>query len=165
MDKEVEPAVLPIKVRQQIDHWVAKYPKDQKQSAVLPALHIVQDNMGGYLTPELMAAVADYLEMPRVAVLEVASFYSMYYHKPAGKYKIDVCTNIACMLRDSSKILAHFEQRLQIRPGETTPDGKFSLRKVECLGACVGAPMCQINKDYHENLSPEKIDQILDRLE
>jgi len=162
---EISPAVLPSHVTEQIDHWIQKYPAEQKQSAVLPALHIVQDNMGGYLTPELMAAVAKYLDMPEVAVLEVATFYSMYYHKKAGKHKIDVCTNISCMLKGSQEILKHFENRLNIKPGETTPDGKFSLRKVECLGACVGAPMCQIDKNYHENLTPEKIDKILGGLE
>jgi NADH-quinone oxidoreductase subunit E len=163
--KEVEAAVLPEAIKQQIDHWVAKYPADQKQSAVIPALHIVQEQLGGYLTSALMAAVADYLEMPRVAVYEVASFYSMYEHKPVGKHKINVCTNVSCMLKGSDKIVEHLQNRLNIKMGQTTADGQFTLKQVECMAACIGAPMFQIDKQYYENLTPEKIDQILSELQ
>jgi len=145
-----------------IDSWIVKYPPEQRQSAVIPALHIVQDVNEGRLTNELMDAVADYLHMPNMAVYEVATFYSMYEHKPVGKNKLSVCTNISCMLRGSDKVLAHLNKRLGIGIGEMTEDGKFSIKEVECLGACGGAPMLELNKTYHENLTPEKLDEIID---
>lgn len=146
---------------EEIDHWVAKYPQDEKQSAVMAALRIVQEEKN-FLTPELMDAVAEYLDMPRIAVYEVASFYTMYEHKPIGKHLINVCTNISCKLNGSREVVSYLEKKLDIRLGETTQDGKYTLRSVECLGACVNAPMMQINKEYHENLTPEKIDQVLE---
>ena len=149
----------------EIDRWVAKYPSNQKQSAVMAALRIAQEQNGGWLTPELIDAVAAYLEMPTIAAYEVASFYSMYEHSPVGRHKISICTNISCMLRGSDEVVAHLEKRLGIKLGETTADGRFTLKEVECLGACVNAPMFQIARDYHENLTPEKIDTILDGLD
>lgn len=149
----------------QIDAWIAKYPPEQQQSAVMAALTIVQEANGGWLTTELMDAVAEYLQMPPIAVYEVASFYSMYEHKPVGRHKICVCTNISCLLCGSDEVVNHLEQKLGIKMGQTTPDGKFSLKVVECLGACVGAPMFQIGKEYYEHLTPEKIDAILDKLD
>jgi NADH-quinone oxidoreductase subunit E len=149
----------------EIDKWVAKYPADKKQSAVMAALRIVQDANGGHLTTELMDAVADYLEMPRVSAYEVATFYSMYELSPVGQHKICVCTNISCMLCGSDEVVAHLKKRLGIGFGEITPDGRFSLKEVECLGACVGAPMFQIGTQYHEHLTPETIDKILDGLD
>ena len=157
--------VISAESRAEIDKWVAKYPADQKQSAVMAALRIMQDANGGHLTNEIMDAVADYLDMPSISVYEVATFYSMYEHKPVGKHKVCICTNISCMLRGSDDVVSHFKQRLGIGLGETTEDGRFTLKEVECLGACVGAPMFQIGKDYYENLTPEKIDQILDQLD
>lgn len=157
--------LLSTKVRAEIDQWIAKYPPDQKQSAVMAALRIVQDANGGWLTNELMDAVADYLEMPPIAVYEVATFYSMYELKPVGKHKICVCTNVSCLLCGSEEIVDHLRKKLGISFGEVTPDGKFSLKEVECLGACGGAPMFQIGPHYYENLSPEKIDKILTELE
>ena len=151
--------------RAEIDQWVAKYPLEQKQSACMAALRIVQDANGGYLTTELMDAVAEYLEMPNVAVYEVATFYSMYELSPVGKHKICVCTNISCMLCGSDQVVSHLEKRLGIKLGETTEDGRFTLKEVECLGACVEAPMLQLGTDYHVNLTPEKIDAILDGLD
>ncbi|MFC3908919.1 NADH-quinone oxidoreductase subunit NuoE [Legionella dresdenensis] len=145
-----------------IDHWIAKYPADQKQSAVMSALRIVQEQYG-FLTAELMDAIAEYLEMPAIAVYEVATFYTMYEHKPIGRNLINVCTNISCKLRGSSEIVDYLQQKLGVKLGETTPDGRFTLRFVECLGACVNAPMMQVNKDYHENLTREKIDQVLEQ--
>ncbi|KTC91710.1 NADH-quinone oxidoreductase subunit NuoE [Fluoribacter dumoffii] len=145
-----------------IDHWIAKYPADQKQSAVMSALRIVQEEHG-HLTTELMDAVADYLEMPPISVYEVASFYTMYEHKPVGRHSINVCTNISCMLRDSAAVVEHLEKKLGIKLGETTDDGRFTLRSVECLGACVNAPMMQVDKNYHENLTPESIDKVLEQ--
>ena len=149
----------------EIDKWVAKYPADKKQSAVMAALRIVQDANGGHLTTELMDAVADYLDMPHVSAYEVATFYSMYEMSPVGQHKICVCTNISCMLCGSDEVVAHLKKRLGIGFGEITPDGRFSLKEVECLGACVGAPMFQIGTQYHEHLTPETIDKILDGLE
>ncbi len=151
--------------RADIDRWIAKYPADQKQSAVMAALRIVQDQNGGHLTTELMDAVAEYLEMDPIAVYEVATFYSMYEMKPVGRHKICVCTNISCMLCGSDGIVEHLQKRLGIGFGEVTPDGRFSLKEVECLGACVGAPMFQIGEHYYEHLTPEKVDQILDELD
>ncbi|HFC54367.1 MAG TPA: NADH-quinone oxidoreductase subunit NuoE [Gammaproteobacteria bacterium] len=151
--------------RADIDRWIAKYPADQKQSAVMAALRIVQDQNGGHLTTELMDAVARYLDMDPIAVYEVATFYSMYEMKPVGRHKICVCTNISCMLCGSEEIVRHLQKRLGIGFGEVTPDGRFSLKEVECLGACVGAPMFQIGKRYYEHLTPEKVDQILDELD
>ena len=150
---------------EQIDTHIQKYPIDQKQSAVLPALHIAQEENKGWLSRELLDAVADYLEMPHVAVYEVATFYSMFELSPIGEHKISVCTNISCMLRGSEEIVSYLENKLGIKLGETTKDGKFTLREVECLAACVNAPVCQINKIYHENLTTEKIDQLLNLLE
>lgn len=148
---------------QEINDWIAKYPADQKQSAVMSALRIVQEEHG-YLTQELMDAVADYLEMPVIAVYEVASFYTMYERQPVGRHLISVCTNISCKLKDSDKVVAHLEKKLDIKLGETTYDGRFTLRSVECLGACVHAPMMQVDKNYHEHLtSAESIDQVLEQ--
>jgi len=152
-------------VRRQIDHWLAKYPADQKQSAVIAALHLVQEDNNGWLTTELMDAVADYLGMPKVAVYEVASFYSMYELKPVGRHKICVCTNVSCLLCGSDTVVSHLKQKLGIDWGQTTPDGKFTLKQVECLAACGGAPAMLIGKNYYENLTPEKIDTILAGLE
>lgn len=152
-------------VREQIDKWVEKYPAEWKQSAVMAALMIVQNENGGWLTPELMDKVAAYLDMAPIAVYEVASFYSMYEHKKVGKHKICMCTNVSCMLNGSDKIVKHLENKLDIKLGETTKDGRFTLKEVECLGACVGAPMMQIGEKYYENLTPELIDSILDSLE
>ena len=152
--------------RAEIDHWLARYPADQKQSAVLAALREVQHENGGYLTTELMDAVADYLEMPPIAVYEVASFYSMYELKPVGRHCIAVCTNISCMLRGGETVLAYIEKKLGIKLGDSTSDGKFYLKKEEeCLAACCGAPMMQVNHVYYEHLTPEKVDQVLDSLE
>ena len=152
-------------VRAEIDKHIAKYPADWKQSACMPALTAVQEMNGGWLTRELMDQVASYLDMPAIAVYEVATFYSMYEHKPVGRHKICLCTNISCMVNNSDSILDHLNKRLGISFGEVTDDGKFSIKEVECLGACGGAPMMQIGDHYYENLTPEKIDSILEELE
>ena len=145
-----------------IDEWIAKYPVDEKQSAVMEALMVVQSE-NGYLTSEAMDAVAEYLSMPAISVYEVATFYSMYELKPVGRHSVNVCTNISCLLRDSAAVVEHLEKKLDIKMGETTEDGRFTLRAVECLGACVNAPMMQVDKDYHESLTPEKIDAALEQ--
>lgn len=146
----------------EIDSWIAKYPADQKQSAVMSALRIVQEEHG-YLNPQLMDAIADYLDMPAIAVYEVASFYTMYEHRPTGRNLINVCTNISCKLRGSAEIVDHLKSKLGVNLGDTTTDGRFTIRSVECLGACVNAPMMQVNKDYHENLTADKIEEILEQ--
>ena len=150
--------------RREIDAWIKRYPQNQKKSGVIHALMIVQAENKGWLTEPLMDAVADYLEMPPIAVYEVVSFYSMFHLQPVGRHIIDVCTNISCMLRGSEKIMQHLETCLGIREGETTADGQFTLRSVECLAACAGAPACQIGVNYHENLTPAKINALLDIL-
>ncbi|MDQ5909147.1 MAG: NADH-quinone oxidoreductase subunit [Pseudomonadota bacterium] len=158
--------LLSAHARAEIDHWLTRYPADRKQSAVLAALREVQHENHGYLTTELMDAVADYLDLPPIAVYEVATFYSMFETKPVGRNNIAVCTNISCMLRGGETVLAHIEKKLGIKLGESTPDGKFYLkREEECLAACCGAPMMQVNHVYYEHLTTEKVDQILDSLE
>lgn len=148
-----------------IERWIAKYPFNQRQSAVMAALRIAQDENGGWLTDELIESVADYLAMPAIAAYEVATFYSMYERDPVGRHKISVCTNVSCMLRGSDAIVAHLQQRLGISMGETTADGRFTLKEVECLGACVNAPMLQLGRTYHEKLTPEIVDGILEQLD
>ncbi len=145
-----------------LDGWIAKYPADQKQSAVMAALRIAQDEHT-YLTPALMDAIAQYLAMPKIHVYEVATFYSMYELRPVGKHVINVCTNISCQLAGTERIVKYLQNTLQIAVGETTVDGRFTLRAVECLGACVNAPIMQVDKDYHENLTLQNLTQILDQ--
>lgn len=152
---------LPKNVCDEIDHWLTKFPAENKQSALLPALTAMQKANQGFLTEELIEAVAAYLEIPSIAAFEAATFYSMYDLKPVGKHKINVCTNVSCMLCGSGEVMKHLKNRLKIEVGETTADGKFTLRGVECLAACVGAPMMQLDDDYHEKLTPQKIDDIL----
>jgi len=156
--------LLSAAVRTEIDKWVAKYPPEQKRSAVMAALRLVQEEQG-CLNNEMMDAVADYLEMEPISVYEVATFYSMYDLKPVGRHKISVCTNISCMLCGSAELMDYLEKKLGVKPGESTADGKFHLKEVECLAACAGAPMFQIGKTYYEHLTQEKVDAILDSLE
>ncbi|MEA3141914.1 MAG: NADH-quinone oxidoreductase subunit [Gammaproteobacteria bacterium] len=152
-------------VREEIDRWLAKFPPDRKRSAVIAALHAVQHENHGYLTPELMDAVAAYLELPNILVYEVASFYSMFETKPVGRHHISVCTNISCMLRGSQEMVDYVEKKLGIKTGESTPDGRIYLkREEECLAACCGAPMMMVDHVFHENLTPQIIDTVLDEL-
>lgn len=152
--------------RHVIDDWVSRYPADQKRSAVLGALREVQHENRGFLTTDLMDAVAEYLGLDPIVVYEAATFYSMFELKPCGRHSIALCTNVSCMLRGSDEILAHLEKKLGIRLGESTPDGKFYLkREEECLAACASAPMMQVDHVYYENLTPEKVDEILDNME
>ena len=151
--------------RAKIDAWIAKYPPERKQSAVLAALTIVQDQNGGWLSPEMMDAVAEYLGMPRVSVYEVGSFYSMFDLSPVGRHKVSVCNNISCLLNGAEDVLAHIEKKYGVQPGQTTKDGCFTLKKEEeCLAACCGAPMMAVDGHYHENLTTEKVDAILGAL-
>lgn len=148
----------------EIDHWLTKYPPEQKRSALLPALHLAQDANGGWLSSALIEAVAHYLGLPPVAAYEVATFYSMYDLQPVGRHKVRVCTSISCMLRGADELLAQMEDHLKIKAGETTPDGRITLKKTECLAACGGAPAVMIDRDYHENITPEKANKLLDDL-
>ena len=147
-----------------IDREVAKYPADQKQSAVMSALAIAQDEHG-WLSAEVIDAVARYLGMPTIAVYEVASFYSMYNLKPTGRFKLTICTNLPCALQGATAAAEHLKQRLGIGFGETTGDGKFTLKEGECMGACAMAPVLLVNnKKMHDYMSNEKLDQLLEKL-
>lgn len=148
-----------------IEKWLKKYPEDQRQSALLAALTLAQKQNDGWLTNELVEAVAEYLGIPTIAAFEAATFYSMFELKPVGRHKISVCNSITCMLRGSEQVIEHLEKRLGVKMGETTPDGKFTLREVECLAACANAPAAYIDEKYYEDLTPEKIDEILKSLE
>lgn len=161
MTNTPEKTILSPHVRAHIDQWILRYPPEQKRSGVFEALRVVQEENGGSLTVELMDAVADYLGMPHIAVYEVATFYTMYYLHPMGKHVVDVCTNISCMLNNAEAIMSRFKERLGIDLNETTPDGQFTLKEVECLGACITAPVCQIGKKYYVSLTPEKVDDII----
>lgn len=161
--KDTKTFTLSAALRAKIDAWIVRYPADQKASGILQALHYAQEENGNSLNAEILNAVADYLGMSRTVVYEVATFYSLFHLKPMGKHLISVCNNISCMLRGADDILDYVKKRLGIEVGETTADGQFSLQVVECLGACVGAPMLQLGKEYYENLTPEKIDQILEK--
>jgi NADH-quinone oxidoreductase subunit E len=156
--------LLSEQLRSEIDHWATRFPPEQKQSALLKALLLVQENHEGWLSDALIEAVADHLGLPHIAAYEVASFYSMYNLKPIGKYRIDVCTNISCLLSGADKIVEHLKKQLGVEFGETTADGKFTLKEVECLAACAAAPVCQIGRHYHEHLTPAKCDQLLHKL-
>ncbi len=148
----------------QIDREIAKYPPDQRQSAVMSALRIAQVEKG-WLAIETMDFVADYLGMPAIAVYEVATFYTMYNTVPVGKYKVTVCTNISCMLTGAPEMVEHLKQRLGCGFGETSADGLFTLKEGECMGACGDAPLCLINNHRMEGfLTAEKIDTILEEL-
>ncbi len=148
-----------------IDSWLAKFPTDQKQSAILGALQEVQHENKGFLTVELMDAVADYLDMSKIAVYEVASFYSMLETEPVGLHSVSICNNISCMLNGADDLIEHVEKKLGIKTGESTEDGRIFLkREEECLAACCGAPMMMVDHVYHENLTTEKIDEVLDGL-
>lgn len=161
-NKELALSLLTEKTRADIDQWLKKYPQDQRRSAVIGALHAAQDQNGGWLSEEIMKAVAGYLEIPPVWVYEAASFYSMFFTEPTGANKIAICTNISCMLRGAHKVVKYAESKLGIKLGETTADGKITLvKEEECVAACTGAPMMIINGHYHENLTEEKIDELL----
>lgn len=155
---------LSTQAKAQIDHWLAKFPADQRRSAVIMALRIAQDEHG-YASDAVMDAVAAYLQIPATDVYEVASFYTMIRRKPGGQFRLNICTSISCHLCGAGGIVSYLEDKLGIKMGETTADGLFSLGEAECLAACCGAPMMQVNDQaYHENLTPEKLDNLLDEL-
>ncbi|NVJ99175.1 MAG: NADH-quinone oxidoreductase subunit NuoE [Alphaproteobacteria bacterium] len=143
---------------------IAKYPEGRQQSAVMPLLDLAQRQNGGHVTQEIMEYIADYLDMPAIRVQEVATFYTMYNHKPIGKHHVQVCGTTPCWLRGSDDIMKACKSKLGIEKGQTTEDGLFTLSEVECAGACVNAPVVAIDDDYYEDLSPEAITELLDKL-
>ena len=164
--QNVDPMVaLGEHTREHIDQWVAKFPPERRRSAVIQALFAAQEQNHGYLTDELIAAVAKYLNLPPVWAYEVATFYSMFETRPVGRNNVAICTNISCWLNGAEDIVRHCEARLGIKHGESTADGRVYLKvEEECLAACCGAPMMVVNGHYHENLDPAKVDAILDTL-
>lgn len=164
--RDVDPMqALSGKTRAHIDHWVAKFPPERKRAAVIQGLWAAQEENGGYLTDELMAAVAKYLDIPPVWAFEVATFYSMLETRRVGRNNVAICTNISCWLNGAEDIVRHCENKLGVALGESTADGRIYLkREEECLAACCGAPMMVVNGHYHENLTLEKVDEILDGL-
>ncbi len=153
-------------VRDEIEHWRSRFPVQHSRSAVIGALHAAQHENGGYLTAEIMNAVADYLELPAIQVYEIATFYSMFQTRPVGRHNVAICTNVSCMLRGAEDLVAHVEGKLGIKLGESTADGRIFLkREEECLAACCGAPMMMVDHRYYENLTSESVDRILGELE
>jgi NADH-quinone oxidoreductase subunit E len=164
--KDVDPRVaLNDHTRAHIDHWVEKFPPDRKRSAVIQGLFVAQEQNGGWLTDELIAAVAKYLDIPPVWAYEVATFYSMFETGPVGRHNVAICTNISCWLNGAEDIVRYCEKKLGTKLGESTADGRIYLkREEECLAACAGAPMMVVNGHYHEKLDAAKLDEILDAL-
>ena len=153
-------------IRNEIEKWKARFPDDRQRSAVIGALHAAQHENQGYLTTELMDAVAEYLDLPNIQVYEVATFYSMFQTKPVGRNDVAICTNVSCMLRGADDIVEHVEKKLGVKLGESTEDGRVFLKQEEeCLAACCGAPMMMVNHVYYENLTKERVDEILDGLD
>jgi NADH-quinone oxidoreductase subunit E len=146
---------------EEVKKIIARYPEGKHKSALLPLLHIAQEQGGGWLSVEAMDYVASLLSIEPIEVYEVATFYSMYNLKPVGKYMFEVCQTGPCMLNGSDDIIKYISDTLSIKPGETTADGLFSLKTVECLGACGYAPMMQMGKTYREHLTKEKVDAII----
>ncbi len=157
--------VLSEHTRKELDHWIAKFPPGRQRSACIAGLRAAQEQNNGYLTPALMDAVAEYLKLPPIQVYEVAAFYSMFETHPCGRHHVSICTNISCYLNGGDELVAHAEKKLGIKTNQSTPDGRIFLkREEECLAACTGAPMMMVDHDFHENLTPEKLDAILDAL-
>ena len=158
--------VLSDHVKEEIEHWKARFPADRQRSAVISALHAVQHENHGYITAEQMNAVADYLELPTIQVYEVATFYSMFQTKKVGRNEVAICTNISCMLRGADDIVEHVESKLGIKLGESTADDRIFLKQEEeCVAACCGAPAMMVNHRYYENLTVDMVDEILDGLD
>lgn len=148
--------------RKEADAIMARYPEGKQKSALLPLLHLAQQEFGGWLDVPVMDYVASLLQIEPIEVYEVATFYSMYNLKPVGRYLFEVCQTGPCMINGSDNIVQYIGEKLRIKPGETTADGMFTLKTVECLGACGYAPMMQMGKVYREHLTKEKVDQIIE---
>jgi NADH-quinone oxidoreductase subunit E len=159
-------ALLSVTTLETIDHWAAKFPPEQKRSALIQSLMAAQEQNGGWLDRELIEAVAEYLGLPPVWAFEVVSFYSMFHQNPVGRHKVNICTNISCWLNGAEDIVQHIERKLGVKLGETTEDGRITLVvEEECLAACCGAPMMVVDGHYHENLDTDSVDRILDSLD
>ena len=146
----------------EVQQIIQRYPEGKQKSALIPVLHLAQEEFGGWLSAETMDYVASVLNLQPIEVYEVATFYSMYNLKPVGRYLFEVCQTGPCMLNGSDTIIKYIFEKLGIKPGETTSDGMFTLKTVECLGACGYAPMMQLGKNYREHLTKEKVDTIID---
>ncbi|MEI6436380.1 MAG: NAD(P)H-dependent oxidoreductase subunit E [Bacteroidota bacterium] len=147
-----------------VHQLIIRYPQEQKKSALIPLLHIAQEEFGGYLTVDIMDYVATLLEIQPIEVYEVATFYSMFYLEKVGKYVLEVCRTGPCSLAGGDKIRNYLKQTLGINSGETTPDGLFTLKEVECLGACGAGPVMQVNTEYYEKLTPSRVDRLLEEM-
>ena len=157
--------VLSEHTRHEIDEWIGRFPTGKQRSAVLSALRFTQEQNNGFLTPELMDGVAEYLKLPAVQVYEVATFYSMFETHPCGRHHVSICTNISCMLNGAEDLVRHCEKKLGIKLGESTPDGRIFLKQEEeCLAACTGAPMMMVDHHFYEHLTPASVDEVLDNL-
>lgn len=167
MDAKTQNQVeLSAHVREELDHWISRFPEGQQRSAIIAGLRAAQHENDGYLTPALIEGVAAYLDLAPIQAYEVATFYSMFETKPVGRHHVSVCTNVSCMLRGAEDLVGHIESKLGIGTGESTADGRIFLkREEECLAACCGAPMMMVDHRYHENLTTDDVDRILDELE
>ena len=165
--REVDPQVaLDADTRAHIDHWLTKFPPERRRSALIQALMKAQEQNGGWLSDEIVTAVAKYLDIPAVWAYEVASFYSMLHLGPCGRNKVSICTNISCWLNGADALVAHAENKLGVKLGESTADGRVHLvAEEECLAACIRAPMALVNGEYFEDLTPAELDRIIDGLQ
>ena len=153
-------------VRDEVESWKARFPADKQRSAIISALHAVQHENHGFITAEQMNAVAKYLELPTIQIYEVATFYSMFQTREVGRNEVAICTNVAYMLRGADDLVDHVENRLGVKTGESTDDGRIFLKQEEeCIAACCGAPAMMVNHKYYENLTKEQVDEILDGLD
>jgi NADH-quinone oxidoreductase subunit E len=146
----------------QVSEWISHFPEGKSKSALLSVLHLAQEKNGGWLSVDMMDYVAEIMKLLPIEVYEVATFYSMYNLKPVGKFVFEVCQTGPCMINGSDQIISYMDKKLGIKPGETTADGMFTLKTVECLGACGYAPMMQLGKTFREHLTKEKVDQIIE---
>lgn len=165
--REVDPQVaLDADTRAHIDHWLTKFPPERRRSALIQALMKAQEQNGGWLSDEIVTAVAKYLDIPAVWAYEVASFYSMLHLGPCGRNKVSICTNISCWLNGADALVAHAENKLGVKLGESSADGRVHLvAEEECLAACIRAPMALVNGEYFENLTAAELDRIIDGLQ
>ncbi|REJ80510.1 MAG: NADH-quinone oxidoreductase subunit NuoE [Bacteroidetes bacterium] len=160
-DKEIK---FPEETLELVRRMMKRYPEGKQKSALIPVLHLAQAEFDGWLSPQVMDYVASLLNIQSIEVYEVASFYSMFNLKPVGKCTIEVCRTSSCWLMGAEDVIRHIEKKLNIKTGQTTADGMFTLKGVECLGSCGTAPMLQVGAEYHENLTLEKVDSLLDNL-
>jgi NADH-quinone oxidoreductase subunit E len=152
---------FPPEARARFEHILTRYPN--REAALLPTLHLAQE-VWGWISPATVIYVGELLDLPPAAVFGVVSFYNMYNQKPVGKYHLQVCTNLSCMVRNAYDIYGSLLEKLHVAPGETTADGKFTVTEVECLGSCGTAPVVQVNNDYHEEMDVQQMDELLGRL-